>query len=84
MAKIVPGDKLHCTKGDWINGNGITNFETPKENEEVTVKEVMVRDGHVLISLDQYNPNVFYPAKFFKPQYFLFSQEVIKSITRVK
>lgn len=84
MAKINPGDKLHCTKGDWINGNRISNFVTPKENEQVTVREVMVRDGHTLISLEGYDRNIFYPAKFFRPQFHLFSQEVIKSITLVK
>lgn len=81
MGPINSGDKLHCTKGDWLNGNGITNFETPEKNEEVTVREVIVHDGHVLISLEEYHPDVYYPAKHFRPRFSLFSEEVIKSLT---
>jgi hypothetical protein len=81
MGPIASGDKLHCTKGNWLNGNGIVNFSTPEENETVTVREVRIHEGHTLISLEEYHPDVYYPAKHFRPQYALFSDQVLKSLT---
>jgi hypothetical protein len=84
MGTINIGDQLYCTKGDWLNGNGIKNFQTPKQDEVVTVQDVRVYEGRTLLSFKEYHPDVYYPAKFFKPKYHLFSIEVIKSITVLK
>jgi len=81
MGTINAGDKLFCTKGDWLNGNGITNFKTPNKDEVVTVKDVRLHEGHTLLSFEEYHPDVYYPAKYFKPQFHLFSIDVIKSLT---
>ncbi len=73
--------KIVCVKNDWVNGNNITNFKTPVAHEIVTVSVVRIYSGCVLISLKEYDSNVFFPAKFFCLPDYAFAEKVLKYIS---
>nr|WP_299385549.1 hypothetical protein [Allomuricauda sp.] len=80
MAKFKIGDQVYCTRGDWLNGNGITNFRTPEKNEVLTVRDIHVHKGQLLLNFLRYHPHVYYPAKYFKPKYYPFAQRLLDSM----
>ncbi|WP_422858797.1 hypothetical protein ACOKFD_15775 [Flagellimonas sp. S174] len=74
------GQKLQCTREKWLNGNGIDNFDPPKKNDIVTVQDIVMKDGHQLLSFMEQEEPIYYPAKYFTPQFSLWADELVQNL----